>query len=106
MRRFFENYDLLLTPTLAVPAFSVGRHPEVIGGKKVADPLWGFTPFTYPFNMTGNPAATVPAGFSHDGLPVGLQIVGRFGDEETVLAAAGAFEAERPWAQHRPPPLP
>ena len=57
---------------------------------------------TRPFNMTGNPAASVPCGFSAEGLPIGMQIVGRRGDEATVLRASAAFEAARPWAQHRP----
>jgi len=99
---FFENYDLLLTPTTAVPAFPIGNEPEEIGGMPVPDRRMGFTPFTYLFNMTGNPAATVPAGFSEDGMPIGLHIVGRMRDVETVLAASAAFEQARPWAQHRP----
>jgi aspartyl-tRNA(Asn)/glutamyl-tRNA(Gln) amidotransferase subunit A len=99
---FFENYDLLLTPTTAVPAFPIGNEPEEIGGMPVPDRRMGFTPFTYLFNMTGNPAATVPAGFSEDGMPIGLHIIGRMRDEETVLAASAAFEQARPWAQHRP----
>ena len=102
IREFFANYDLLLTPTLATPAFKIGEHPGVIDGVKVPDKLWGFTPFTYPFNWSGNPAATAPAGFSVDGLPIGLQIVGRWGDEETVIAASKAFEDARPWADKFP----
>jgi aspartyl-tRNA(Asn)/glutamyl-tRNA(Gln) amidotransferase subunit A len=58
--------------------------------------------FTYPFNFTGQPAATVPAGFTATGLPVGLQIVGRRFADLTVLQASAAFEAARPWAQRRP----
>jgi aspartyl-tRNA(Asn)/glutamyl-tRNA(Gln) amidotransferase subunit A len=102
-RAFFSRYDLLLTPSLAAPAFPIGEHPETLGGKPVAHRLWGFTPFTYPFNMTGNPAATVPIGLSGSGLPIGLQIVGGFAREETVLAAAAAFEQAHPWADRRPP---
>ena len=102
IQEFFKNYDLLLTPTLATPAFKIGEHPAVIDGVNVPDKLWGFTPFTYPFNWSGNPAATAPAGFSSDGLPIGLQIVGRRGDEETVLAASKAFEDARPWADKLP----
>ena len=100
--RAYERFDLLLTPTTAVPAFPIGNEPEEIGGMPVPDRRMGFTPFTYLFNMTGNPAATVPAGFSEDGMPIGLHIVGRMRDEETVLAASAAFEQARPWAQHRP----
>ena len=96
-----ETYDLLLTPTVAVTAFPVGMPPTRIGG--VQDPGRGFfSPMTRPFNMTGNPAASVPCGFSAEGLPIGMQIVGRRGDEATVLRASAAFEAARPWAQHRP----
>src|SRR5262245_61143735 len=58
--------------------------------------------FTYPFNMTGQPAATVPCGFTKAGLPIGLRIVGRRYDDVTVLRALAAFEAAHPWAQRRP----
>ena len=97
----FDEYDLILSPTMAVPAFPVGEAPAQIAGVDV-DPFLGFIPFTYPINMIGNPAASVPCGFSSDGLPIGLHIIGRFGDEETVLAASAAFERVRPWIQHRP----
>ena len=60
--------------------------------------------FTFPINMTGQPAATVPAGWTDDGLPVGMQIVGRHLDDPLVLAASAAFEAARPW-KHRWPPI-
>ncbi len=101
-RRFFQKHDLLLTPTLARPAFEIGLdNPTEIAGKPV--PEWAWTPFTYPFNMTGQPAASVPCGFTKDGLPIGLQIVGRQYDDATVLRASAAFEAARPWAHHRPP---
>ncbi len=101
-RRLFETYDLLLTPTIACPPFAIGLdNPTEIAGKAV--PPYGWIPFTYPFNMTGQPAASVPCGFTRDGLPVGLQIVGRRFDDATVLRASAAFERARPWAQHRPP---
>ena len=100
---FFGDYDLLLSPSLAVPAFKIGEQPEEIGGKRVPHRLWGFTPFTYLFNLTGNPAASVPAGFSSAGLPIGLQIIGDMKDEVTVLAASAALEEARPWADKRPP---
>ena len=58
--------------------------------------------FTFPINMTGQPAASIPAGFTTDGLPVGLQIVGRHLDDPTVLRASAAFEAARPWADKWP----
>ena len=59
--------------------------------------------FSYPFNLSGNPAASVPCGFTNSGLPVGLQIVGKRLDELSVLRAAAAFEVARPWADKRPP---
>jgi aspartyl-tRNA(Asn)/glutamyl-tRNA(Gln) amidotransferase subunit A len=60
-------------------------------------------PFTFPFNMTGQPAASVPCGFTADGLPIGLQIVGRRFDDAGVLRAAAAFERLQPWAERFPP---
>ncbi|HEY8600063.1 MAG TPA: amidase [Thermomicrobiales bacterium] len=101
-RKFFEGFDLLLTPTIAVPPFRAGEEgPREVNGRPVE--RFGWTPFTYPFNLTGNPALTVPAGFTAAGLPVGLQIVGRRFDEATVLRAGAAFEAVQPWAARRPP---
>ena len=99
----FERYDLLLSPTMPVTAFPIGEHPNTIGGRPVDDPSFGYLPFTYPINSIGHPAASVPCGFSGSGLPIGLHIVGRKGDEENVLAASAAFEQARPWARLRPP---
>ncbi|MFZ4787218.1 MAG: amidase [Rhizobiales bacterium] len=95
MAQFHEKYDLLLTPSLALPAFEAGRNVP-------ADPSWGedwtrWTPFTYPFNLTMQPAATVPCGLSHDGMPIGLQIVGPMNADALVLRAAKAFEAAHPF---------
>jgi Asp-tRNA(Asn)/Glu-tRNA(Gln) amidotransferase A subunit family amidase len=101
MADFFEEYDLLLCPTNAVPAFPIGRRPREIDGQPI-DTLWGPFPFTAPFNLTGQPAISVPCGFAADGLPIGLQIVGRLGDDVTVLRAAAAFEEARPWAEAKP----
>ena len=97
-----EEYDLLLTPTMSVPAFEIGQHPRVIDGQSV-DPRLGYMPYTPVFNLTGQPAASVPCGFTEDGMPIGLHIVGRRGDEATVLRASAAFEEARPWAHLRPP---
>ncbi len=97
-----EEYDLLLTPTMSVPAFQVGQFPRVIDGQEV-DPRLGYMPYTPVFNLTGQPAASVPCGFTEDGMPIGLHIVGRRGEEETVLTASAAFEEARPWAHLRPP---
>jgi len=104
MWRFMRTYDLLLTPTLAVPPFEVGiQGPEVIDGREV-DPFYWLS-FTFPLNLTGQPAATVPAGFTRDGLPVGLQIIGRHLDDPSVLRASAAFEAAAPWKDRWPPLL-
>ena len=103
METFFDEYDLLLTPTMAVPAFPIDQRPSVIGGKEVKIPFWGYLPFTFPINMTGQTASSVPCGFSADGMPIGLHIVGPRGAEARVLQASAAFEEARPWAQNRPP---
>lgn len=102
VRKLFVTYDLLLTPTVACPPFKIGLdNPTEIAGTPIQP--YGWIPFTYPFNMTGQPAASVPCGFTRDGLPIGLQIVGRRFDDRTVLRAAAAFEKARPWAGKRPP---
>ena len=98
----FEKYDVLLSPTMAVAAFPVGQNPTMIAGQEV-DPFLGFLPFTFPINMIGHAAASIPCGFSSDGMPIGLHIVGRRGDEATIIAVSAAFEQVRPWLQHRPP---
>lgn len=102
VRKFFERYDLLLTPTLPIPAFPVEQDfPPEIAGRPMS--YLGWTAFTYPFNVTGNPAATCPAGFTADGLPVGLQIVGPWRADAAVLRASAAFEQIAPWSERRPP---
>ena len=101
MEEFFDNFDLLLTPTMAVPAFPIDQRPGVIGGKTV-DPFWGFLPFTYPINISGQTAASIPCGYSSDGMPIGLHIIGPKGSEAKVLQACAAFEAANPWAGDRP----
>ena len=94
MNLFHERYDLLLTPTLPLAAFDAGREvADVMKEKRWTE----WTPFTYPFNLTQQPAASIPCGLTSDGLPVGLQIVGpRYGDAR-VLRAARAFESLQPF---------
>jgi aspartyl-tRNA(Asn)/glutamyl-tRNA(Gln) amidotransferase subunit A len=100
---FLARFDLLLTPTTAVAPFPVGQSgPREIGGQEIS--VLGWMPFTFPFNLTGQPAASVPAGMTDDGLPVGLQIVGRRNADRTVLAASAAYEAACPWSERHPPP--
>ena len=101
MWRLMRDYDLLLTPTLAVPAFEIGiQGPMTIDGRQVADTEW--LHFTFPINFTGQPAATLPAGWTDDGLPVGLQIIGHHLDDPLVLRASAAFEAAAPWRDRWP----
>lgn len=100
MRVFFQSHDLLLTPAVAVPSFKAGEiSPLADDGF-----AWlGWTPFSLPFNLTQQPAASVPCGFTRAGLPVGLQIVGRLYEDNAVLAAARAYEAAHPWHRMAPP---
>lgn len=101
-RQFMERYDLLLTPTMARTAFTAGDDaPTEIAGRPLQHPS-DWSPFCSPFNLTGQPAASVPCGFDDQGLPVGLQIVGRWHADATVLRAATAFEELAPWVHHRP----
>ena len=98
---FMSNYDLLLTPTLTVPPFALNiQGVEKVDGQIV--PPFQWLSFTFPFNMTGQPAASVPAGFTKNGLPVGLQIVGRHLDDPAVIRACANFEKARPWADKWP----
>ncbi|WP_225822817.1 amidase [Streptomyces naphthomycinicus] len=103
MGRFHERYDLLVTPTLPVTAFGAGVEvPE-----RSAHRRWtGWTPFTYPFNLTQQPAATVPVGPDPEGLPVGMQIVGARHRDDLVLRAAHALYEAEVAAAPRPRPLP
>jgi aspartyl-tRNA(Asn)/glutamyl-tRNA(Gln) amidotransferase subunit A len=102
MWRFMQRFDLLITPTSCVPPFAADiQGPEEIDSRKVQ--ASAFLAFTFPINLTGQPAASVPAGFTADGLPVGLQIVGSHLDDSMVLNASAAFESARPWKDRWPP---
>ena len=98
---FFRDYDLLLTPATAVTAFAVDQvAPDAT--RIDAEAMFAWTPFSFPFNATGHPAASVPCGFTRDGLPIGLQVVGRMHEDDTVLRACAAFERLSPWGDQRP----
>ena len=103
MADFFEDYDLLITPTNAVTAFPVGEQPSEIGGKSVRPHWTTFMPFQVFWNLTGYPVASVPCGLGSNGLPIGVMIAARWGREDLVLRASAALEGVRPWADKRPP---
>jgi amidase len=98
----WNEVDVLLTPGLATTAIAAegayGRPAPL-----AIDKAGRFTPFTAPFNLTGQPAVTIPAGFGADGLPLSIQLVGRHGAEDMLYSLAGQIEAARPWADRRPP---
>jgi amidase len=103
VRRFMEGYELLILPTVAGKPFPVEvPYPTELQGKRLENyTQWFF--LTYALSVTGLPVISVPAGFTRDGLPVGIQIVGRRRQEAAVLQAAAAFEAAAPWADRIPP---
>ena len=100
--RFMEPYDLLLTPQMPLGAWSVDEGPKAIDGQPTPS-MFDRLNFTFPFNLTGQPAASVPCGFTSEGLPVALQIVGRWHADTLVLQAAAALEQAAPWDAARPP---
>ena len=101
--RFFETYDVLLTPTLAEPPVELGVL-DMMSEDLAAytERLWRFSPFTYPFNVTGQPAMSVPLSWNEAGLPIGVHFVGRYGDEATLFRFAAQLEQAQPWAERRP----
>ena len=98
----FQTYDLLLSPTVAMTAYPVGSPPAQIADQTI-DPFWGYIQFTAIINAVGLPAASVPCGFSSNGLPIGLHIIGKHGGEASVLSASESFEEAQPWFGKRPP---
>jgi amidase len=99
--RVFHTYDLLLTPVIAPRPPQIGALDGVgtVGAALRSMPMIAYTAL---WNVTGNPAASVPAGFGDDGLPLAVQLVGRPDDEPTILAVSAQLEQERPWADRRP----
>jgi amidase len=121
---FFERYDVLLTPTLAEPpiligalqppsaetslmkligALNAGWLLEAIGIlKPLTAKVFTYMPYTAPFNVTGQPAMSIPLYWNKSGLPIGVQFAGKFGDEATLFRLAGQLENARPWAERSP----
>jgi amidase len=102
MRPFFERHDVLLTPVMAVPPVPAGAW-EGLGAVRTLLGMVMAYPFALEWNLTGQPSISVPAGMSDDGLPIGMQLVGRHGEEATLLALAAQLEAELRWTDRRPP---
>ena len=98
MGAFHQTYDLLLTPTVGIPPFQADRESPTDGDRWTT-----WTPFTYPFNMTQQPAASVPCGHTDDGLPIGLQIIAARHADALVLRAAHAYEQANPWPRTTTP---
>ena len=83
LRQFFKDVDIIAIPSTATTAFPIRQRPQEIDGKRVSS-LWGAVPFTAPFNVSGNPAVSIPCGLCNN-LPVGLQLVGHWNAEELLL---------------------
>jgi len=108
--QIFKKFDILITPTMPCSAFEIGKSRIIeqdtkktgiiINGKKMSPNGW--IPFTYPFNISGHPAASIPCGWSSEGMPIGMQIVGKRFDELTVLQVSKAFEEVAPWQNKKP----
>jgi aspartyl-tRNA(Asn)/glutamyl-tRNA(Gln) amidotransferase subunit A len=101
MREFMAPFDVLLSPQMPCAAWAFDGAPTEIDGRPTPT-MFDHLPFTFPFNLTGWPAASVPCGFTADGLPVALQIVTPLRQDSLCLRVAAAFEAAQPWAQHIP----
>jgi len=123
--QFFQEYDVLLTPTLAMPPFPTGAlQPKgfeavalkllgrlnagallnaLAGIEALAEQVFAFIPFTPVFNVTGQPAMSVPLYWNDEGLPIGMHFVGRYGDEAILFRLAAQLEQARPWFHRRPP---
>ena len=106
LHQVFQEYDLILAPTNAAVAWPHLQPPEKIGSEINQDEMaginYGAIPFTMVFNSSFNPASSIPCGFGEAGMPVGLQIIGGYDDDATVLRASRAFEQVRPWIGDRP----
>ena len=97
VQRLFENYDVLVTPTMNAPPVGLDA------GGSIESPMYAeWAGYLYPFNLTGNPGLSVPCGFTADGLPVGLQLVGPWHDEQRLIDVARVLERAGGWSERRP----
>ena len=106
MARFFQGFDVLLTATLAEPPARVGRFAHItddfVDYRNGPNGVFAYSPFTATYNATGQPAASLPLHWSEDGLPVGVQLATRFGEDETLMSLCAEIEEARPWFHRRP----
>jgi amidase len=101
MAEWWTSYDVLLTPTLGAPPPPLGWF-TADGPDKEGPRIGSFSPYTAPFNMTGQPAVSLPLHWSADGLPVGVQLVAAYGREDLLVRLASQLETAAPWADKRP----
>ena len=106
MAAFFQDYDILLTPTLAESPAVIGRfnhnRDDYVNYRTGPDGVFAYSPYTAAFNATGQPAASVPLCWSSDGLPIGIHLAGRFGEDEVLMSLCADLERARPWFDRRP----
>jgi aspartyl-tRNA(Asn)/glutamyl-tRNA(Gln) amidotransferase subunit A len=105
VQAWFEAADIIAMPTLSRSAVPIDQNffgPITIDNQPVENIRAAWYPYTMPFNLTGNPAVSLPCGFDHDGMPLAIQLVGRPGEDLTLLRAAAIFEQARPWAERMP----
>ncbi|MGH7109318.1 MAG: amidase family protein, partial [Stellaceae bacterium] len=108
VQSWFEQCDIVATPTLSRPAVPIDQDffgPIEIDNKLVPNIRAAWYPYTMPFNLTGNPAVSLPAGFDSAGLPLAIQLIAPAGADAALMRVAAAFERARPWAQRRPPEI-
>jgi aspartyl-tRNA(Asn)/glutamyl-tRNA(Gln) amidotransferase subunit A len=106
VQRLFDKYDFLVSPTLSAPALPATHKAFdelTIGNVAAGTPRYSWYPYTHPFNVTGHPAISVPVGWSREDLPIGLQIVGPWHEEDGLISVAALLEKIQPWAHRRPP---
>jgi aspartyl-tRNA(Asn)/glutamyl-tRNA(Gln) amidotransferase subunit A len=105
VQSWFDRFDLILTPTLTRTAIAIEERlfdPIEIEGEKTDTVRKAWYPYTHPFNLTGHPAVSLPCGLHSDGLPVAIQLVGRFGEDARLFQVAAHFEQARPWGGTHP----